>query len=235
MTSYLDVPVPAGGVELCVQEGRRGRCCPDKPSFDHAKPDALPLSLSEWAQFQTKVQNAIAGMKSERAVGWLTTVPAFLMLLALFVTQTGIVDTHDSRIPREPPGRRLEDPEFDMNFNFAKFGNFSFWAVAIAMSAVSVGVGMWVSSRNRQQDELIRGACSELTRGSGGRLTAEYHTFYTGVCQLNKGSGRGKPHRVIVLAPSQQVPAVAAVPVVMATVAEAQPGQAVYAAYATEP
>jgi hypothetical protein len=60
-----NVLVPEGGVELCVQAGRRPWGSPAKPSFDHEKPDSLPLEEGEWMQFKTKVRDAIAGMNNE--------------------------------------------------------------------------------------------------------------------------------------------------------------------------
>jgi hypothetical protein len=66
--------------------------------------------------------------------------------------------------------------------------------VSLALSAC------WLGFHKRQQDWLISDACSELANGSGGRLTAEYHTFLT---YPNRVFG-SQPPRVIVIAPSQQ-------------------------------
>jgi hypothetical protein len=66
--------------------------------------------------------------------------------------------------------------------------------VSLALSAC------WVGICNKRQDWLISGACSELAKGSNGRLTAEYHTF---LAYPNRVFG-SQPPRVIVIAPSQQ-------------------------------
>jgi hypothetical protein len=93
--------------------------------------------------------------------------------------------------------------------------------VSLALSAC------WVGICNKRQDWLISGACSELAKGSNGRLTAEYHTF---LAYPNRVFG-SQPPRVIVIAPSQQYQAVYgahAQPVQAVVVA--QPAQAVFVA-----
>jgi len=72
-----------------------------------------------------------------------------------------------------------------------------------------------VMLHNQKQDELIADACTELTRSSGGRLTAQYNTHSTGLSNLSGNP----PRRVVVIAPVQQGPsAVSFMPVASATV-----------------
>merc|ERR1719221_2011030 len=74
---------------------------------------------------------------------------------------------------------------------------------SLLFSLIAYGFGGWairvcrVGICNKWQDWLISDACSELAMGSGGRLTAEYHTFLT---YPNRAFG-SEPPRVIVIAP----------------------------------
>jgi hypothetical protein len=209
----LDVFIPAGGVELCVQEGRPqgncGRCCPAKPSFDHTQPDSLPLVQDEWRQFQATVQNAIAGMKSEKGLLYFLAVPGCLIAIMLVLAVSSVFRAPDSncgpmqgrRLSAEDcgsmHGRRLS-AEGEVSSDFENLGGLGYLAAAIALCAASMAVSIWASNCNEQQDKLIEAACSELATASSGRLTATYHTFFTGPCRVR---GR-QPHRVIVIAPS---------------------------------
>jgi hypothetical protein len=229
----INVSMPAGAVELCVQDGRPrgscGLCCPAKPSFDHAKPASLPLTHGDWGQFQTKVQSAVAGMKSERALAYFAAVPCCLMFIAFpfFFFTAGPDDNHGSG-----QARRL-DVDAEVIINRENLYTYGAWAVAIAWGVASLALAMWVSKHNQKQDELISGACAELTRASSGRLTVEYHTFFTSV--FSRRMGR-QPHRVIVIAPSQQAHASAeVVPGAPGALAQAVVVQPAQAAYAEEP
>lgn len=223
MASY-DAGVPTGGVELFVQDGReRSYGKAYARSFDHEKPAALELSTGEWAQFQAKVRDAVAGMRGERK--WARMLAAPMSIVFLFGILLALADSDiDLGIPLDWV------PDFDREI---------LMPIAIIWFALQLGL-MYklVILHNQKQDELIADACSELARSSGGRLTAKYDTVSTGFFNLNMAL---YPHRVVVIAPVQQGPgAVPFMPTVVGAVVvpgaqEASNVQPVAVGFAEEP
>lgn len=162
--------IPPGGVLLHIQQP--GACCPDPPSFSHAKPGTLSIQDSDWQRFVGVVQGAIHAMKDEK---W-TFLPMLLLPIAVLVPMLARSMFEDLPV----------------------LGQFFGLPLVLIALAGFFGSRYWVVTENQKQDAVILNSCEELSRSTGGQVTVQYRTMFVGMCKP-KGA---QPFRAIALSPA---------------------------------